>query len=431
MGMTGLFKGAGKILCPLVFLFVAIDSHAALLEVGEGKPYSAIQFAIDNASAGDTIEVSEGIYLENLIVEKSVTIEGVGRPTIDGGGRGHTIVIKAPGVIFSGFKVIRSGHDLATDDSCILVQKDSKATEIRDNLVKDCAFGIYINGAEGVRVINNHVVGRIDLITQRRGNGIHLFNMKKGHIEGNEIEGARDGILVSLTRRTLIKDNKIHDLRYGIHYMIADYNRVEGNLTYANKAGLAIMFSKELEIVSNYSYDNTEFGMLFRDITDTKVIGNVLADNGKGIFIYNSLHNELRENIIAGNDIGSHVSAGSEDNKVYDNVFIHNKTQVKYVGMKDEDWSYEGKGNYWSDYLGWDVDGDGSGDKPYEANTVIERLIWAYPMIKLLFNSPAVQTIRMAESQFPIIRQAGIVDSAPLMRPSINNWSKWVDRRDH
>ena len=429
--MTGLLKGTGKILCPLVFLFTATDSHAALLEVGEGRPYSKIQQAIGNASSGDTLEVAGGVYLENVIVDKSITLKGLAGATVDGGGAGHTVVIKAPGVIFSGFRVIRSGSDLATDDSCILVDKDSKGTEIRDNLVEDCAFGIYINGAEGAKVINNHVIGRSDLMTQRRGNGIHLFSMEKGHVEGNEIEGARDGILVSITRRTLIKNNRIHDLRYGIHYMYADYNRVEGNLTYGNKAGLAIMFSKELEIESNYSYDNTEFGMLFRDIFDTKVVGNVMANNEKGFFIYNSLFNELRENIIAGNDIGSHVSAGSEDNKVYDNVFVHNKTQVKYVGMKDEDWSHEGKGNYWSDYLGWDVDGDGSGDKPYEANTVIERLIWAYPMIKLLFNSPAVQTIRMAESQFPVIRQAGIVDSAPLMRPSINNWSKWLDRKNN
>ncbi|MDT8318028.1 MAG: nitrous oxide reductase family maturation protein NosD [bacterium] len=431
MEMTGLFKGAGKILCPLIFLFAAIDSQAALIEVGEGKSFSTIQQAVGKASNGDIIEVWEGIYPETLIVDKSITMKGVERPTIDGGGAGHTVVIKAPGVVFSGFRVIRSGSDLATDDSCILVDADSKGTEIRDNLVEDCAFGIYINGAEGARVINNHVIGRSELMTQKRGNGIHLFSMEKGHVEGNEIEGARDGILVSISRRSLIKNNKIHDLRYGIHYMYADYNRLEGNVTYGNKAGLAIMFSKELEIESNYSYDNIEFGILFRDIFDSKVIRNVMAGNGKGIFIYNSLFNEIRENVIAENDIGSHVSAGSEDNKVYDNAFVHNKTQVKYVGMRDEDWSHEGKGNYWSDYLGWDVDGDGSGDKPYEANTVVERLIWAYPMIKLLFNSPAVQTIRMAESQFPVIRQAGIVDSAPLMRPSINNWSKWVGRRNN
>ncbi|MDH3974677.1 MAG: nitrous oxide reductase family maturation protein NosD [Deltaproteobacteria bacterium] len=424
-------RGAWIYLCPLIFCISLLEAKAATLKVGKGHSYETIQEAIEAASDSDSIEVSAGTYPENLIINKQVTLRGIDMPVIDGGGRGHTIIIQSPHVILDSFRVIRSGGDLAEDDSCIFIEGKAEKSEIRNNLVEDCAFGIWANGAKSVKIINNHVKGRSGLISQKRGNGIHLWNVKHGVVEANHVEGARDGILVSITRKTLIKNNKIHDLRYGIHYMYADFNRVEGNVTYNNKAGLAIMFSKGLEIESNYSYDNTEFGLLFRDIFKTKVHKNVLANNEKGLFIYNSLFNEIWENIVVGNDIGSHVWAGSEDNKVYDNSFIRNKTQVKYVGMKDEKWTYEGKGNYWSDYMGWDIDGNGKGDKPYEANTVMERLIWAYPMIKLLFNSPAVQTLRMAESQFPILRQKGIVDDAPLMRPVNNEWRKWVGRVNH
>ena len=419
------------LLCPLLFFVLLPEVDAATLKVGKGATYQSIQPAILAASDSDIIEVSAGTYSENLIINKKVTIRGIDTPTIDGGGNGHTLIIESPGVILDSFRVIRSGADLAEDDSCIFIEGKAESSEIRNNLVEDCAFGIWANGTPHVKIINNHVKGRSELISQKRGNGIHLWNVKHGVVEGNHVEGARDGILVSITRKTLIKDNNIHDLRYGIHYMYADFNRIEGNTTYNNKAGLAIMFSKGLEIESNVSYDNIEFGLLFRDIFNTKVTKNVLAGNEKGFFIYNSLFNEIWENIITGNDIGSHVWAGSEKNKVYDNSFIRNKTQVKYVGMKDEKWTHEGRGNYWSDYLGWDIDGNGKGDKPYEANTVMERLIWAYPMIKLLFNSPAVQTLRMAESQFPIMRQKGIVDDAPLMRPVNDKWREWVGRVDH
>ena len=424
-------KGAWMFLCPLLFFTPPLEVTASTIKVGKGKTYQSIQEAIKAASENDIIEVSKGSYPENIIIDKKVTLTGIGKPTIDGGGKGHTVIIKSPGVILDSFRIFQSGSDLAQNDSCIFIEGKAEESEIKNNLVEDCAFGIWANGSKGVKILNNHVKGRSELISQKRGNGIHLWNVKNGVVEGNQIEGARDGILVSITRKTLIKDNIIHNLRYGIHYMYADYCRVEGNVTHDNKAGLAIMFSKGLEIESNYSYDNTEFGLLFRDIFHSKVSRNVLARNEKGLFIYNSLFNEIWENIITGNDIGSHVWAGSEDNKVYDNSFIQNKTQVKYVGMKDEKWTHEGKGNYWSDYMGWDIDGNGTGDKPYEANTIMERLIWAYPIVKLLFNSPAVQTLRMAESQFPLIRQKGIVDDAPLMRPVNDKWRKWVGRIDH
>lgn len=424
-------RGAWIFLCPLLFFLLPSHAEAATLKVGKEEAYQNIEAAVKAAAAGDTIEVNSGTYTGNFVIDKKVTLKGIDNPTIDGGGKGHTLIIKAPGVILESFHIIRSGSDLAEDDSCIFIEGEAEKSEIRKNLVEDCAFGIWANGTKGVKIINNHVKGRSELISQKRGNGIHLWNVKNGIVEGNHVEGARDGILVSITRKTLIKDNKIHDLRYGIHYMYADFNRVEGNKTYNNKAGLAIMFSKGLEIESNVSYDNTEFGLLFRDIFNTKVTKNILSGNQKGFFLYNSLFNEIWENIIAENEIGSHVWAGSEDNKVYDNSFIRNKTQVKYVGMKDEKWTYEGRGNYWSDYLGWDIDGNGMGDKPYEANTVMERLIWAYPIIKLLFNSPAVQTLRMAESQFPIIRKKGIVDDAPLMRPVNNKWREWIGRVNH
>lgn len=420
--------GAWIFLCPLFLFSFSIKADAAVLKVGKDAAYKNIQKALWAASDGDTLEVSAGTYTENLIVDKKVTLTGIGRPTIDGGGKGHTVIIQSPGVVFESFRVIRSGSDLARDDSCIFLEGKAEKSVIRKNLVEDCAFGIWANGTEGVKIIDNHIKGRKDIMSQKRGNGIHLWNVKNGIIEGNHVEGARDGILVSITRKTLIKDNKIHDLRYGIHYMYADFNRIEGNEIFNTRAGLAIMFSKGLEIESNVSYDNTEYGLLFRDIFDTKVNKNVMANNEKGLFLYNSLFNEIWENIVLGNDIGSHVWAGSIDNKVYNNSFIKNKTQVKYVGMQDEKWTYEGKGNYWSDYMGWDVDGDGRGDRPYEANTVMERLIWAYPMIKLLFNSPAVQTVRMAESQFPVMRQKGIVDDAPLMRPVNDEWREWIDR---
>lgn len=47
------------------------------------------------------------------------------------------------------------------------------------------------------------------------------------------------------------------------------------------------------------------------------------------------------------------------------NAFIANKQQVMYVATREQDWS----GNYWSDYLGWDLDDNGVGDTAHEPMT--------------------------------------------------------------
>jgi nitrous oxidase accessory protein len=111
-----------------------------------------------------------------------------------------------------------------------------------------------------------------------------------------------------------------------------------------------------------------------------------------------------------------HLWAGSVHNVVERNDFIGNHEQIRYVAARDETWGRD-DGNYWSNYVGWDRDGDGVGDVPYEANDLIDRLSWRFPMMKLLLASPAVQTLRLVARQFPLLRSPSIVDPKPRMRP--------------
>ena len=110
-----------------------------------------------------------------------------------------------------------------------------------------------------------------------------------------------------------------------------------------------------------------------------------------------------------------------------DNDFIDNREQIRYVAARDEQWGTK-DGNYWSNYVGWDRDGNGIGDLPYEANDVVDRLTWRLPMVKLLLDSPAIQSLRLIAQQFPLLRAPSIVDRKPHMRPSHADWSKWLGK---
>ena len=90
---------------------------------------------------------------------------------------------------------------------------------------------------------------------------------------------------------------------------------------------------------------------------------------------------------------------------------------MKYVAIRYQEWSHEGKGNYWSDYLGWDRNSDGIGDVPYEPNDNVDRLLWMYPQVRLLMHSPSIELLRLVQRAFPVVKYPGVQDSYPLMRP--------------
>jgi nitrous oxidase accessory protein len=157
------------------------------------------------------------------------------------------------------------------------------------------------------------------------------------------------------------------------------------------------------------------------------VENNIVAGNVQGLFIYDAEYNTIRNNLVVDNLIGVRLWAGSKNNTVDGNDFIANRDQVHYVGAKDEPWG--GKlGNYWSNYLGWDRDGDGRGDVPYEANDLVDRLSWQYPTVQLLLASPAIQTLRLVGRQFPILRAPSVVDPRPRMQPTHSDWRDWLGK---
>ena len=391
------------------------------------KPGESIAATIRAAQSGDTVQVAPGVYAGQLLIDKPITLQGLGRPTLSAQGSGDVIRVRASDVSIDGFIIRDSGIDLAAKNSGIHVEPASDRVRISNNSLPYNLFGVWLESVKDTRVVNNIITGKRDLLSAARGNGIQVFNTSNAQIIDNNISYARDGIYVDVSSNALFRGNKIHHLRYGTHYMNTHNSIWENNESYLNRGGLALMEVRDLTVRNNIAWGNADHGIMLRTIQDSVIENNVVAGNGRGFFIYDAEYNTVRDNLVIGNRVGIHLTAGSGNNQVDGNDFISNQEQIKYVAARDVEWG-RSQGNYWSNYSGWDQDADGIGDMAYEANDVVDRLNWQYPLLKLLLTSPSIQTLRFVARQFPVLRAPSIVDKQPRMQPAHQDWRRWSDK---
>lgn len=409
----------------LVCLLLCAQVHAAELVVA---PHQSIEDAVLRADAGDTVIIEHGYYSVHLIIERPLHLKCVNRPTLDGGNTGDVIRIKSPDVIIEGCIISNSGSDLTAQNAGIYLEPGSDRAIIRNNTINYTLFGLWIEKVKDIQVKANNITGMRDLASAQRGNGIQLYNSSGAQIIDNHISFTRDGIYVDVSNQALFRGNRLHHLRYGTHYMNSNYNIWENNVSYLNRGGLALMEVRNQTVRNNRAWGNSDHGIMLRTITDSVIENNIVAGNGRGFFIYDAEYNTLRHNLVIGNRVGVHLWAGSIHNEVEGNDLINNRQQIKYVASKDEYWGVK-TGNYWSNYIGWDRNDDGVGDVPYEANDLVDHLTWKYPTVKLLLNSPAVQTLRLVARQFPLLRATSIIDQHPRMLPFNKSWRLWLEKQ--
>ncbi len=417
-------KGGVTHLMLALAMTLAGACQAATLHVRAGDDLTA---AVRKAKAGDVLEIARGTYRANLVIDKPLTLRGVDRPTISGGNQGDTIRVTAPDVVIEGLIVRDSGDDLKDQNAGIYLYPGAHRAVVRRCDLTYNLFGLWIEKANDVLIEHNVITGKREYSSPQRGNGVQLYNTKGAKILNNNISFVRDALYVDVSHHALFKGNQLHHSRYGTHYMNSYYNLWEDNDTYYNRGGLALMEVREQTVRNNRAWGNSDHGIMLRTLQDSVIEGNVVAGNSRGFFIYDVEYIKLNNNLVVDNTVGVHLAAGSKNNEVEGNDFILNREQVRYVGARDLPWG-EQAGNYWSNYLGWDRDGDGAGDVRYEANDLVDRLSWRHPLMKLLLASPAVQTLRLVGQQFPLLRAPSIVDPNPRMQPHNPDWSQWRGR---
>jgi nitrous oxidase accessory protein len=391
---------------------------ARTLTVGPGN-FTNVSAAIREASAGDRIEVRSGTYSGNIVLDKTLTLIGIGSPLLRGSGRDSVITVTAPGCTIRGFRIDHSGDMLVDEDSGVLLKSDGNRVE--ENELRDVLFGIYLFHSSQNTIAGNRIFGRKELSSGERGAGIHIWYSSGNSIDRNTIADMRDGMYLQNADQSAIRGNRVSDLRYGLHYMYSNDNIFEDNIFEHNIAGAAIMYSHNIQFRRNAFRHNrgfSSFGILFQDSQDCVAEQNLIVDNAVGIFMEALRKSRFERNLIAANDTAIEAFASAEQNEFTRNNFVTNLSPIRVIGRSSNThWERDGVGNYWSEYKGYDLDGDGLGDVPFRIENLFEHLESRLPRLRIYFNSPAAQALASAAEAFPILGAPAEFDRHPLMKP--------------
>jgi len=321
----------------IIFLFipwtVITQAEAAVVTVnnsgdnnsGDGN-YALIQEAVNNAHDGDTVLVSPGVYRENIIVNRELTI--LSHPMLSGSQNNRTYIIGT-----------------ASDKAIFTISSDNVTINgfhiAGDPFEKDMSqeIGLYLEGVRNCSLSNNTLI-----MTDQ---GIILKNSRGNHLNGN---------LVSLGNKGIVLDN-------------SEENVLSNNWVVKNNQGISLDNSFNNTLVNNTAGSNG-VGILLKMSQGNKLAYNLILKNEYGVIGQAAGSNILTNNNLYLNGIGAGLR-GSSNNSIYENEFIN------FLNAADEGnniWNSRLAGNFWNDHTGTDADGNGIIDNQYIINRTTEAI---------------------------------------------------------
>jgi parallel beta-helix repeat protein len=308
--------------------------------------FDVIQDGIEVVSEGGTVNVYNGIYYENVIIDKTINLIGENRENtiIDGGGSGNVVFISADWVSISGFCIQYSQNSVGYSG----IRLESDYSSIIDNKFSNNRHGVFLYSSNNNNIRDNNFNLNIErAITLKYSCNNNIFN----------------NVLTNHAGSSLVID------------VYSCNNNAYRNIITNNNRGIAI------DDWSNYNI-----------ITNNLIKGN----NIEGIHLTDYCeYNSIIENDISNNLCGIALRTSSNSNKMYHNNFINNINNNWDEGSNTWDNGYPSGGNYFDDYAGndnyhgpnQDIPGpDVLGDIPYSISGGSNQD--NYPLMKQWTSEP-------------------------------------------
>jgi nitrous oxidase accessory protein len=378
---------------------------------------TSVKAAVEQAVDGDVIRIKKGIYKESdiQIINKSIKIIGEDFPVIDAGMNGTAFSIQADNFSIEGLEIKNIGKSHIKEFSAILVS-NSKNFAIKNNRLRNIFFGFLIERSSGGKISGNSIESNA-VSQDNSGNGIHLWHSNNIEVTNNQVSGTRDGIYLEFAGNTVISNNVCkNNLRYGLHFMFSNNNKYLDNIFESNGAGVAVMFSKHIEMYRNHfrkNWGSASYGLLLKEINDAELKHNVFESNTVAISADGTNRVNYTENDFRNNGYAVKIRGACYQNIFTRNNFLYNSFDVAYTGQINEN---EFTNNYWSEYTGYDLNKDGIGDVEYRPVKLFSYLVNQTPEAIILLRSMFIGLLDFSEKVSPIFTPKDLIDSRPQMK---------------
>ncbi|MBK6732330.1 MAG: nitrous oxide reductase family maturation protein NosD [Bacteroidetes bacterium] len=381
------------------------------------KTSGILQQKIDAASPYDTLIIDGGIYKEfNVVIKKPLVIIGKNYPVLEIDYKGEGFIIESDSVTIDGWVIQHSKPSDLHENAAIRLSQ-VKHIQVLNNKITDNYFCIYLAKSDS-SIVKNNTIKSIPKSENTSGNGVHLWKCDAITIENNTITGTRDGIYLEFVSNSIISGNNcFKNIRYGLHFMFSNDDAYLKNVFTENGAGVAVMYSKGVQMHNNTFQKNrgsSSFGLLLKDITDSEIEGNTFYDNAVAIHMEGSNRVLAKQNSILENGWGLVITANCTDVAFEKNNFISNSFDVSTNGTLVLNTF---NGNYWDKYEGYDLDRDAMGDVPYHPVSLFAIIVDKIPEAIMLYRSFAQYLIDKAEKILPGLTPENLVDKKPYMKP--------------
>lgn len=400
----------------LIRLFFILPILGLILPALADQP---LQAWLDTALPGTTLRLPPGKYRGPAIINKPLTVEGNGKVIIDAGGRGTVLTIKADRVTLRGLTLRGSGDSHDAIDGAIMAE--GKELLIENNILEDVLFGISLHKTTDSIVRGNRIRSR-PVDSADRGDGMRLWYSTGNRIENNDIAQMRD-LTVSNSPRNRYTGNTIRGSRRAFNFLFSHRSIVEGNLLDKNSTGVISLNSEGMIIRNNrilHAMDASGAGIALKETSAALIYGNEIVHCAHGIMADSPMDPINRivfiNNVIAHNVTGIYFYGAKGGHIAINNTFKSNLWPVTVIGdgdpMNDFWW-----GNSWDNYEGFDLDGDGLGDKPHELYAWADRIWMDTPSATFFRSTPVLELLDFLERLAPFSSPSLILrDTAPRLR---------------
>ncbi|MBI5460142.1 right-handed parallel beta-helix repeat-containing protein [Methanobacterium sp.] len=222
------------------------------------KSFSTIQGAVNNPLTvnGDIILVSNGTYLENVVINKNLTMISEGNVTVQASNPSSSVftVNNCGGVMIYGFTLIG-----ATNSSAVYL-----------NAVNNCQILSNTITGNGVQLVN---------VTSAFGYGIFLNSANNCTISGNILQNNLGGIDLEYSNNTLVSGNNVTGSTFrGVYLYQANNTTITESSLASNDCGILSSYSNNLKVTGNDIKNNTYQGIYLYyssgDLHFNRILGN-------------------------------------------------------------------------------------------------------------------------------------------------------------